>query len=145
MNERRAYRVRTGSGYIWRDEYVPMVVKNSNDHKSLKIYIIWPYDYLFDRNTYTALGWKLIQIETTHHESTVLDDVEDCEGRSDDWRCPTEADRNKKYKDEEMIISGKHAVLKQWILEHLRRYECRKTNGNQSEIWYKPRNDSILV
>ncbi len=37
---------------------------------------------------YTALGRKLIQIgtSTSHDDSTVLDDVEGCGGRSDDWK-----------------------------------------------------------
>ncbi len=39
-SERRAYRIGTGSGYIWRRQYIPVVVTNSNAHESLQMCII---------------------------------------------------------------------------------------------------------
>eukprot|EP01084_Bolivina_argentea_P283805 486171_1 len=81
QSDRRAFRVRTGSGYIWCKEYVPLVVNNRGRNKKIKLYIIWdlPYNYLIGRGTQRDLGWKLVQTgcSTYHHKRNVLDGFAD--------------------------------------------------------------------
>ena len=83
QTERRAFRVRTGAGYIWCKDYVPIIIKNGNNNKLLKarFYIIWdlPYNYIIGRNTQYQLGWKLLNpgISTYHHKPEILDGLPD--------------------------------------------------------------------
>ena len=38
---RRAFRVRTGGGYIWCKDYVPLVIRNGTKELKTKLYVIW--------------------------------------------------------------------------------------------------------
>eukprot|EP01084_Bolivina_argentea_P004203 7991_1 len=62
-SERRAFRVRTGSGFVWCKDYLPLIVNNRGKKKKIKMYVIWdlPYDYLVGRGTQRDLGWELVQ------------------------------------------------------------------------------------
>ena len=125
--ERRAFRVRTGAGYIWCKDYVPLTIKNGSKLLSAKLYIIWdlPYKYIIGRNTQHLLGYKLVNtgISTYHHQRETLDAPPDDDLINDSTypRKPTEsADKTPDF--DNIRISERNPTLKQFIINQLQTY-----------------------
>ena len=85
QTDRRAFRVRTGGGYISCQQYIPLAIKSDGItlHYN-KFYIIpdLPFDYLIGRPLLTRLGYDLTKIHPTmptryHHHPQNLDSLAD--------------------------------------------------------------------
>ena len=129
--ERRAFRVRTGAGYIWCKDYVPLVIKNGNNGKllSAKLYIIWdlPYNYIIGRNTYRQLGYRIMNpgISTYHHEPEVLDGLSDDDiNNYSDYPTQNSIENNNDETTniDNIKISDRNPELKEFIINQLQTY-----------------------
>ena len=127
-SDRRAFRVRTGSGYVWCKDYLPLRVSNgTNKILLLKMYIIWslPYDFLIGRTSIKAMGYALMHRgnHTYHHHRETLDEVEDKGPLCSSY--PTEAEERKldDEKPETFSVSDRDPVLKQFILNQLKMHK----------------------
>ena len=118
---KHALRIRTGGGYIWCKEYVPMIVRNRHKFLKLNLYIIWdlPYDFLVGNPSLKALGYELVQraMTTYHHHREDIEVNEDI--LYPDLPKETEVtDLNL----ENVKISDRDKKLKDFILEQLQEH-----------------------
>ena len=122
-SERRAFRVRTGSGYIWCKEYLPLNVKNGSKILQIKMYVIWdlPYDYLIGRNSIRAMDYRLMKATSvyTHHRE-VLDSTEESLPLSHDTY-PTKESDSKPIDQNDLNISDRDIKLKRFIIDSISR------------------------
>ena len=127
--ERRAFRVRTGAGYIWCKDYVPLTIRNGTKLLTAKLYIIWdlPYNYIIGRNTQYYLGWRNINtgVSTYHHEPEVLDELPD-EDTIKDSDYPIKSPIKNKNEEtpniDKINISDRDPELKAFIINQLKMY-----------------------
>ena len=129
-SESRAFRVRTGSGYVWCKDYLPLKVKNG-DNKILKIkmYVIWnlPYDYLIGRNTIHCMNWKLSPMHkgthVYHHARESLDSIDTKVPLCSTY--PTERSHKEAQAEEPTAfnIGKRDPILKQFILNQLKQHK----------------------
>ena len=130
--DRRAFRVRTGGGYIWCKDYVPLILSNGNNGKLLtvKLYIIWdlPYKYIIGRNTQHQLGWRMVNIgnSTYHHQRETLDALPDDDiVKATEYPLESTLNDNNTTKTlnvENICISDRDPKLKQFIMNQLKTY-----------------------
>ena len=124
----RAFKVRTGSGMINCNEYLPMRIRQDGQTHFLKLYVIWdlPYDYIIGRPTQRQLGWYLKgprSEQQYYHPREMLDCVEDDEKIDRTSFYPTKADVHDAKLDLPNIkISDRDDSLKTFIQQQLHKH-----------------------
>ena len=121
----RAFRVRTGSGYIYCRQYVTITISHNDKQIPTKFYIInnLPYEYLIGRSTIRALGYALQQIKpiSYHHQHESIDAIND----EDVPRCslyPTANDPNHLLNLDNVKISDRSKQLASFIRKQLQQH-----------------------
>ena len=120
-SDRRAFRVRTGSGFVWCKEYLPLNIRNGEGKLlNIKMYIMWdlPYDFLIGRATSKCMGYKYVYQgnSTFHHEPESLDPLETSLPLCS--QCPTKDEEE--FDPNKFDINDRDPILKQFILNELK-------------------------
>ena len=132
QHARHAFRVRTGGGYIWCREYIPLTIDHNNKLIHIKLYIIHdlPYKFLIGNPTMKKLGWELINTHNMefHHHREELDLVDEDYMENINYPRSTEKLSSSTQVDavqinlDNIIISNRNIKLKNFILKQLKNH-----------------------
>jgi len=120
--DRRAFRVRTGSGYVWCKEYLPLNVRNGDGKLlNIKMYVMWdlPYDFLIGRSTANYMGYKYVYKgnSTFYHPPQSLDSIETSLPLCSQY--PTK-EADEAFQPDKFDIADRDPILKEFIINQLR-------------------------
>ena len=129
QTDSRAFRVRTGGGYISCQQYIPLSIKQDGVllyHNKFYIIPDLPFDYLIGRPLLTRLGYDLTKIrpasqptEYRHHPQT-LDSVEDEDIVDNPYPVKPQSKTGQPSKTPQPVIANRCPALTKYIRNTLR-------------------------